>query len=251
MESFMKKIALMLFCLLFLTVACKKDKADAPKETATLNTQQEKVSYSIGMDIGSTIQKQALDVDPAFVAMGMKDAFANGTTLLTPEEAKDVLVKWQQEMMQKKVADMKKQADENAAKGKAFLEENAKKEGVKTLPSGLQYKIIEEGTGKKPLANDTVTVNYKGTLIDGTEFDSSYARNKPATFPVNGVIKGWTEALQLMNTGAHWMLYIPADLAYGERQAGPTITPNSTLIFDVTLMSINDTKDETPKKATK
>jgi len=246
MESLMKKIALLLCGLLFLTVACKKDTTDAPQNTTTLTTQQEKISYSIGMDIGSTIKMQALDVDPAFVAMGMKDAFANATTLLTPEEAKDVLVKWQQEMMQKKVEDMKKQAEENAAKGKAFLEENAKKEGVQTLPSGLQYKIIEDGNGTQPLATDIVTVNYKGTLIDGTEFDSSYTRDKPATFPVNGVIKGWTEALQLMKTGAHWMLYIPADLAYGERQAGPKISPNSTLIFDVTLMSINDKQDETP-----
>ncbi len=238
----MKKIALLLFCLLFLTVACKKEKTETPVQAPTLTTQQDKVSYSIGMDIGSTIQKQGLDVDPALVALGMKDAFANGTTLLTSEEAKDVLVKWQQEMMQKKVADMKKEADANAAKGKAFLEENAHKEGVVTLPSGLQYKIVEEGSGKKPAASDVVTVNYKGTLIDGTEFDSSYARKQPATFPVNGVIKGWTEALQLMKTGAHWMLYIPAELAYGERQAGPKIAPNSTLIFDVTLISINDKK---------
>ena len=239
----MKKIALLLFCLLFLTVACKQKKAETPKKTTTLTTQQEKVSYSIGMDIGSTIKKQALDVDPAIVALGMKDAFANATTLLTPEEAKDVLVKWQQDMMQEKAAKMKKESEENGAKGKAFLAENAKKEGVTTLPSGLQYKIIEEGTGVKPLASDVVTVNYKGTLIDGTEFDSSYARKKPATFPVNGVIKGWTEALQLMKTGAHWMIYIPAELAYGERQAGPQITPNSTLVFDVTLISVNDKKN--------
>jgi FKBP-type peptidyl-prolyl cis-trans isomerase len=142
--------------------------------------------------------------------------------------------------MEKRAQEIKKQAEENAAAGKAFLEENAKKEGVLTLESGLQYKVLEEGNGTSPAEDDIVTVHYKGTLVDGTEFDSSYSRNEPATFPVNGVIKGWTEALQKMKTGDHWMIYIPAELAYGERQAGPTIGPNSTLIFDVTLLSIQD-----------
>ncbi len=240
----MKKAILTLVCLMFLTTSCNQK--NDPEETAatpeTLTTQQEKVSYSIGMDIGRTISQQGLEVDSEFVALGISHAFSNATTLLTPEEAKEVLTQWQQELMEKRAQEIKKQAEENAATGKAFLEENAEKEGVVTLESGLQYKIIEEGNGTSPAEDDIVTVHYKGTLVDGTEFDSSYARNQPATFPVNGVIKGWTEALQKMKTGDHWMIYIPAELAYGERQAGPTIGPNSTLIFDVNLLSVQDKK---------
>ena len=248
----MKKIIALLCCALFLTVACKKEeKVETPKEPTALSTQMEKVSYSIGMDIGNTIKQQGLDVDPEFVALGMSHAFANATTLLTPEQAKEVLMQWQQELMQKRVEEIKKQAEENAAKGKAFLEENAKKDGVVTLESGLQYEIIEDGNGTSPAEDDVVTVHYKGTLIDGTEFDSSYSRNQPATFPVNGVIKGWTEALQKMKTGGHWKIYVPAELAYGERQAGPKIGPNSTLVFDVTLLSVQDKEAAQPaeKKA--
>jgi FKBP-type peptidyl-prolyl cis-trans isomerase FklB len=237
----MKKAFLTLVCLLFLATACSQtDTTDTASTPKTLTTQQEKVSYAIGMDIGRTINQQGLEVNPEFVALGIDHAFANATTLLTPDEAKEVLMQWQQELMEKRVQEIKKQSEENAAKGKAFLEENAGKEGVVTLESGLQYKILEEGNGTQPAEDDIVTVHYKGTLVDGTEFDSSYSRNQPATFPVNGVIKGWTEALQKMKTGGHWMLYIPAELAYGERQAGPTIGPNSTLIFDVTLLSIQD-----------
>lgn len=238
----MKKALLTLACLLFLATACnqKDDSAETSATPETLTTQQEKVSYAIGMDIGRTISQQGLEVDPEFVALGIGHAFSNATTLLTPDEAKEVLMQWQQELMEERAQEIKKQAEENAAAGKAFLEENAKKEGVLTLESGLQYKVIEAGNGTSPAEDDIVTVHYKGTLVDGTEFDSSYSRNEPATFPVNGVIKGWTEALQKMKTGDHWMIYIPAELAYGERQAGPTIGPNSTLIFDVTLLSIQD-----------
>ncbi|WP_462325307.1 FKBP-type peptidyl-prolyl cis-trans isomerase [Desulfoplanes sp.] len=241
----MKKMLSLLMCILFMTVACNQDNNDTPKEPQALNSQQEKVSYSIGMDIGKTIKEQGLDVDPSFVALGMQHAFANATMLLSAEEAKEVLVKWQQEMMQKRVEGIKKKAEANAAAGKAFLDENAKKDGVVTLESGLQYRIVKEGNGTTPTGEDIVTVHYKGTLTDGTEFDSSYSRNQPATFPVNGVIKGWTEALKKMKEGGHWMLYIPADLAYGERQAGPKIGPNSTLIFDVKLLSIGE-KGATP-----
>ncbi len=244
----MNKFLVPLFCLVMLTAACNKDK-DTPastQEPTALTTQLEKVSYSIGMDIGKTLRQQKLEVDPAFIALGIRHAFVNATTLLTPEEAKDVLMKWQQELMQKHMEEIKKQGEENAAKGKAFLEENAKKEGVVTLENGLQYKILEAGNGTSPAEDDVVTVHYKGTLIDGTEFDSSYSRNQPATFPVNGVIKGWTEALQKMKVGGHWMLYVPAELAYGERQAGPIIGPQSTLIFDVTLLSIQE--KQTKKK---
>ncbi len=235
----MKKNLFFLFCCLTLLTACNLETKKSAKEPSSLNSQKEKVSYSIGMDIGHTLRQQELDIDPVFVALGMNHAFANATTLLTLEEAKDVLIKWQEEMMQKQMEKIKKQGEENAAKGKAFLEENAKKDGVVTLKSGLQYKILEKGNGTSPKEDDIVSVHYKGTLIDGTEFDSSYSRNKPATFPVNGVIKGWTEALQKMKTGGHWMLYVPAELAYGDRQAGPVIGPHSTLIFDVTLLSID------------
>jgi FKBP-type peptidyl-prolyl cis-trans isomerase FklB len=247
----MKKAFLTLACLLFFATACSQenDTAKTSDTSQTLTTQQEKVSYAIGMDIGRTISQQGLDVNPEFVALGIDHAFANATTLLTPDEAKEVLMQWQQELMEERVQEIKKQSEENAAKGKAFLEENTNKEGVVTLESGLQYKIIEEGNGTRPAEDDIVTVHYKGTLVDGTEFDSSYSRNEPATFPVNGVIKGWTEALQKMKTGGHWMIYIPAELAYGERQAGPTIGPNSTLIFDVTLLSIQDKKADNTEDA--
>ncbi|GAU08289.1 FKBP-type peptidyl-prolyl cis-trans isomerase [Desulfoplanes formicivorans] len=249
----MKKTLLTLVCLLALTVACNQEneKAATSKASQTLTTQQDKVSYSIGMDIGTTIKQQGFDVDPALVALGINHAFTNATTLLTPEQAKEVLAQWQQDMMQKRVEAIKKQAEENAAAGKAFLEANAKKEGVVTLDSGLQYKILEEGNGTRPAVDDIVTVHYKGTLTNGTEFDSTYSRNQPATFPVNGVIKGWTEALQKMKTGGHWMLYIPANLAYGERQAGPIIGPNSTLVFDVTLLSIQDKNQAGAAQTTK
>ena len=249
----MKKTILTLVCLLALTVACNQEneKGATSKASQTLTTQKDKVSYSIGMDIGTTIKQQGFDVDPALVALGMNHAFAdNATTLLTQEQAKEVLAQWQQDMMQKRIEAIKKQAEENAAAGKAFLEANAKKEGVVTLDSGLQYKILEEGNGTRPAVDDIVTVHYKGTLTNGTEFDSTYSRNQPATFPVNGVIKGWTEALQKMKTGGHWMLYIPAELAYGERQAGPVIGPNSTLVFDVTLLSIQDKNQAATQTAT-
>jgi FKBP-type peptidyl-prolyl cis-trans isomerase FklB len=247
----MKKTILTLVCLLALTVACNQnEKTETSKAPQTLTTQKDKVSYSIGMDIGTTIKQQGFDVDPALVALGMNHAFGNATTLLTPEQAKEVLAQWQQDLMQKRVEAIKKQAEENAAAGKAFLEANAKKEGVVTLDSGLQYKILEEGNGTRPAVDDIVTVHYKGTLTNGTEFDSTYSRNQPATFPVNGVIKGWTEALQKMKTGGHWMLYIPANLAYGERQAGPVIGPNSTLVFDVTLLSIQDKNQAATQTAT-
>ncbi len=176
------------------------------------------------------------------MAEGLKDALRGGKTRLTEEEAKTVLTEVQNEVRKQQQEKMKEAADKNKTEGQAFLAANKDKEGVETLPSGLQYKIITEGTGPKPTASDTVVCNYRGTLIDGKEFDSSYKRGQPATFPVSGVIKGWTEALQLMPVGSKWQLFIPSDLAYGERGAGAEIGPNSTLIFEVELISIKDKK---------
>lgn len=204
-----------------------------------LNDQKAKVSYSIGMTIGRDFKEQGIEVDPDVLAQGLKDVTAGGKTLLTEEEVRKVITDYQKEMMAKQEEKAKAQIETNQKAGEVFLAENAKKEGVVTLPSGLQYKIVKAGTGKKPTAKDTVTVHYRGTLIDGTEFDSSYQRNEPVTFPVGGVIAGWTEALQLMPEGSKWQLFIPAKLAYAERGAGPKIGPNATLVFDVELIKVN------------
>ena len=208
--------------------------ADAPE----LAGDKEKLSYSIGMDIGGNLKRQSIDVVPDLLAKGFKDRYGDGKTLLTEEEARQAIMNFQKQQMAKQAETMKQLGEKNKAEGEKFLAGNAKKEGVKTLPSGLQYKVIAPGTGKSPAASDTVTTNYKWTLIDGTEFDSSYKRGQPATFPVSGVIPGWTEALQLMKEGAKWQLFIPPNLAYGERGAGRDIGPNATLVFEVELISI-------------
>jgi len=205
---------------------------------AELSSPKDKVSYGIGMNIGRNFSRQEFDVNPDILAQGIKDVLAGGPTLMTEEEAQTTLVNFQQEMAAKHQAKMTELAEKNKAAGEAFMAENAKKEGVVTLPSGLQYKVLVEGTGKTPGQDDTVTVNYRGALIDGKEFDSSYKRGEPATFPLAGVIPGWTEALQLMKEGSKWQLFIPSALAYGEGGAGPDITPNSSLIFEVELISI-------------
>jgi FKBP-type peptidyl-prolyl cis-trans isomerase FklB len=209
-------------------------------EHEVLKTEKDKVSYIIGVNIGRNLQKQSVEVDPDLISRGMKDVASGTKLLMTDEEMKATMASFQQEMMKKHEEEVKKAAEKNKAEGEAFLAANKKKPGVVTLPSGLQYKVITEGKGKSPKATDTVTVNYKGTLIDGTEFDSSYKRGEPATFPVNGVIKGWTEALQLMKEGSKWELFIPPDLAYGEKGAGNAIGPNETLIFEVELLSFKE-----------
>jgi len=212
-------------------------------QDAVLKTQKDKVSYSIGMDIGTTLKKQELDVDPAILARGIRDSMSGQKPLMTDQEMRDTITTFQKEMMAKQQEQTKQMGEKNKKQGEAFLAENKKKEGVKTLPSGLQYKVIKAGKGKKPKATDTVTTHYRGTLIDGTEFDSSVSRGKPASFPVNGVIPGWTEALQLMEEGAKWQLFIPSNLAYGERGTpGGPIGPNATLIFDIELISIQEKK---------
>ncbi|MDR2017614.1 MAG: FKBP-type peptidyl-prolyl cis-trans isomerase [Syntrophobacterales bacterium] len=207
-----------------------------------LKSPKEKVSYSIGVDIGNTLKRQPIDVDPAVLGQGIKDAMSGGKLLLTEQEIRDTMQNFQKEMVTKQTERMKKLSEENKTKGETFLAENKKKPDIITLPSGLQYKVIKEGTGKMPKATDKVTVNYRGTLIDGTEFDSSFKRGEPASFQVNGVIAGWTEALQKMKTEAKWQLFIPSNLAYGERGAGNMIGPNATLIFDVELISIKEQK---------
>jgi FKBP-type peptidyl-prolyl cis-trans isomerase FklB len=209
------------------------------QENLVLKNQKDKISYIIGMDIGTNLKKQSIDIDSNILAKGVKDALAGTKPLLTEQEIQETMMAFQKDMMAKQEEIGKK----NKKEGEAFLAENKKKEGVKTLPSGLQYKVIKAGTGKKPKLSDTVTAHYRGTLIDGTEFDSSYKRGQPATFPVSGgMIPGWTEALQLMEEGAKWQLFIPSNLAYGERGAGSVIGPNATLIFEVELISIQEKK---------
>ncbi|HVF71973.1 MAG TPA: FKBP-type peptidyl-prolyl cis-trans isomerase [Chthoniobacterales bacterium] len=232
-----------IICLSALSAASLGLAQDKPQ----LKDQKDKASYSIGYDIGSTFKKQNIELNADALLAGMKEAMAGKEGTLTKEEREKTLETFQKEMMEKQVAASKEAAAKNLAEGEKFLAENKKKEGIKTTASGLQYKVVKEGNGPTPKDTDTVVTNYRGTLIDGTEFDSSYKRNEPATFPVNRVIKGWTEALQLMKVGSKYQLYIPAALGYGERGAGKDIGPNATLVFDVELLSIKP--PETPAPA--
>jgi FKBP-type peptidyl-prolyl cis-trans isomerase FklB len=201
------------------------------QENLVLKNQKDKVSYIIGMNIGNDLKRQSIDISPKILAEGVQQALAGSKPLLTEQEIQETMMAFQKEMMAKQ-----------KERGDAFLAENKKKEGVKTLPSGLQYKVIKVGTGKKPKLTDTVTAHYRGTLINGTEFDSSYRRGQPVNFQVSRVIPGWTEALQLMQEGAKWQLFIPPNLAYGEQGAGGIIGPNATLIFEIELVSIQEKK---------
>jgi FKBP-type peptidyl-prolyl cis-trans isomerase FklB len=211
---------------------------------APLTTRKQKFSYALGMNIGNglggNLKKQGVEVDWNLVAKGLKDAVAGGKTQLTEEEAQAVLKEVQTEVQKQQQEKTKEASDKNKGEGEAFLAANKGKDGVVTLPDGLQYKILTAGTGPKPAPTDSVVCNYRGTLINGTEFDSSYKRGQPATFGVSQVIKGWTEALQLMPVGSKWQLFIPSNLAYGPRGAGAEIGPDSTLIFEVELLSIQD-----------
>jgi FKBP-type peptidyl-prolyl cis-trans isomerase FklB len=220
-----------------------------------LKTEKDKVSYLIGYQIGSNFKRDGIEVDTAILLSALKEAIAGTTSTLSQEESQKVMENLQTGLRAKAEAKQKSEGEANLKAGKAYLATNAKKPGWKTLPSGLQYKIVKEGSGATPKETDTVKTNYKGTLLDGTEFDSSYKRGQPATFPVNGVIKGWTEALQLMKPGSKWELAIPSDLAYGDRGAGGTIGPNATLLFDVELIGIETPttakKEDAPKAATK
>lgn len=210
------------------------------EEKKSLQSQKDRISYSIGVSVGNNLKMQSVDVDPDIIAQGIKDVLSGSQLLMTEKEVTDTLMTLQKDIIAKQAEERRKAAEKNKLEGEKFLEENKKKEGVVTLPSGLQYKVIKNGTGKTPKLTDTVVVNYKGTLINGKEFDSSYKRGEPSQFPVNAVIPGWTEALQLMKEGAIWQIFIPSSLAYGERGAGNVIGPNEVLIFEVELISVKE-----------
>jgi FKBP-type peptidyl-prolyl cis-trans isomerase FklB len=196
------------------------------------------VSYCIGMKIGQDMKRQDIALSPDDFIEGLKNALAGGKPRMGEAEMDQTLMAFSTYMKGHLMEKMKQIGEENQKKGDEFLAKNKTAAGVKTLPSGLQYKVLKEGTGKQPTATDTVTVNYRGTLLDGTEFDSSYTRKEPATLAVNEIIPGWTEALQLMKEGAKWQLFVPAGMAYGERGAGPVVGPNAVLIFEVELIKV-------------
>lgn len=229
-----RRIMALLCCMLLASPGFAGEKIE-------LKTQKDKNSYAIGSDMGNSLKKNNIEIEPEVFYRGLQDSIGGDKQLMTEQEIRETLIGLQKELQAKQQARMKEAAEKNKKEGDAFLAGNKKKNGVITLASGLQYKILKQGTGKSPKATDSVTVNYRGTLIDGTEFDSSYKRGEPATFPVNGVIAGWTEALQLMKEGSKWQLFIPSSLAYGERGAGGTIGPNASLIFEVELISVNST----------
>lgn len=207
------------------------------RDDLDLEDRKVRLSYSVGYQVGGDFKRQGKDINPEVLLKGVQDARSGNKPLMTQKEMRITLINLQKAVAATQKQKMKEQAEKNLAKGMAFLGENGKKQGIKILPSGLQYKVITEGSGKTPGKTDTVMVHYRGTLIDGTEFDSSYRRNKPATFQVDRVIVGWTEALQLMKEGAEWQLFIPPELGYGNKRAGK-IEPNSTLIFKVKLISV-------------
>lgn len=204
----------------------------------TLTTSEDKLSYTIGADIGTNFKEQNIQIKPEVFLAGLQDGLSGQKLQLTDAEMKDVLKAFQKEMMAKKMAEFKTMAADNKKAGDAFLAANKKKEGVVTLPDGLQYKIIKAGSGAKPTKTDSVTVGYTGMLINGKVFDSTEGK-KPVTFNVNQVIPGWTEALQLMSPGAEMEVYIPSSLAYGPKGVGGPIGPNETLIFKIKLISVN------------
>lgn len=228
--------------------ALKSDESAGP-----LKTRKERISYVLGANLGIGIRKQSLEVDPDLVVQGLKDALGDSEMLLTEHEVLVIMTGLQNELRQKqvtlaaeKIVATKELGEENKKQSETFLADNKAKEGVVTLESGLQYKVLKAGDGKKPTADDTVVCHYRGTLLNGTEFDSSYQRDQPATFPLNRVIKGWNQALQLMPVGSKWQLFVPPALAYGERGANGGIGPNATLIFEVELLSIQDKSEAGP-----
>jgi len=231
----MKRIAIMV--LAFGVWASSAGAQDAP---AALKTPKEKLSYAIGMEMGKGVKAEELDVDPAIVSQGLKDAITGAKPLMSEAELQAVITDLRETMKQKQMQAAEAAAAENKKQGDAFLAENGKKEGVVTLPSGVQYKILTAGQGKKPAETDTVLCNYKGSFPDGTEFDSSADAGKPVPFEIKTVIPGFKEALELMPVGSKWQIVVPPNLAYGERGTGNVIGPNATLIFEVELVSIQD-----------
>ncbi len=216
----------------------------AAQEAPSLKDDKEKSSYAVGMNLGGALRRQSPDLDVNLIVQGFRDALAGEKTLLTAVEMRAILSRLQAELKTKQAAQQTEKAANSKSEGEAFLAENKAREGVVTLESGLQYKIVKAGDGKKPTIDDTVVCHYRGTLVDGTEFDSSYKRDKAATLALKKVVKGWAEALQLMPAGSKWQLFIPPSLGYGERGAGASIGPNATLIFEVELVSIQDASEK-------
>jgi FKBP-type peptidyl-prolyl cis-trans isomerase len=212
------------------------------KELKELTTDVQKGSYALGMDVASYLKRMDLEVDLDAVSLGLQHGMSGTDSLMTAPELTQAMKDFQARAQERMAEKQKLAAAENTQKGTAFLNENKGKAGVQTTPSGLQYQVLNEGTGPKPKATDTVTVNYRGTLIDGKQFDSSYDRGQPVTFPLAGVVPGWTEGLQLMSVGSKYKFFIPSELAYGERSPSQDIPPNSTLIFEVELISIGEPK---------
>lgn len=237
------------------TAATKPHSATTSKTATTgpLTTKKDKFSYALGMSQGAgmaaSFKKLGVEINPDLIIQGLKDGLAGGKTRLTDDQAREVLGEVQADVQKQQQEKAKQIADKNKADGEAYQAANKAKEGVVTLPDGLQYKILTAGTGPKPALTDTVSCNYRGTFVDGTEFDSSYKSGKPVSFEVDGVIKGWTEALQLMPVGSKWQLVVPSDLAYGpEGRRG--MPPNSTLVFEVELLSTEAKKPEAAAPAT-
>ncbi len=232
----MKKIIFILIGIMLITTAFAQKKpakgAKAAEQAIEMKTMMDSVSYIIGIDIARNLQKNKLEVIPDLLSKGLKDHFTGAPSLVSDEQMQNLMGRFQQIMMAQEMA------EKNKKDGEAFLAQNKTKEGVITTASGLQYKIITKGNGKIPTAQDTVVAHYKGTLVDGTEFDNSFKRNEPATFPVTGVIKGWQEALQLMPVGSKWEIYVPSELGYGDQGAGQVIPPGAALIFEIELISI-------------
>jgi FKBP-type peptidyl-prolyl cis-trans isomerase FklB len=226
--------------------ATKAPAAQAPAPGSGFKTQKEKLSYAIGMEMGKGVKSQGLDVDPTIMIQGLSDGISGGKSQMSEEELRQVISSLQQEIRQKQMQAQQAAAAENKAKGDAFLAENLKKEGVVVLPDGVQYKILTAGQGKKPAETDAVLCNYKGSFIDGSEFDSSDKAGKPVPFEVKNVIPGFKEILQLMPVGSKWQVVVPSNMAYGERGAGGVIGPNATLVFEIELVSIQ-TSPETPQ----
>lgn len=240
MRIFAFALASILASSLTLSAAAQDAKTPAPAAAMpdALKDPKAQASYAIGLNIGAGLRRDGVTIDPAILAQGVQDAASGAKPLLSEDQMRAVLTKLQADVQIARQEKAAHAAENNKAEGAAFLKTNGAKPGVTTLPSGLQYEVVTAGTGKKPSADDIVLCNYRGTLLDGTEFDSSYKRGAPDSFPVNGVIRGWTEALQKMPVGSKWRIYVPADLAYGEKGAGADIGPNAVLIFDIELLSI-------------
>lgn len=238
-------VVLLLGIILMFSLSAVAQEETKEPQKFELKTEKEKVSYALGYQIANSMKMDDLDLDLQVFARAFEDVLKGGKSAMTDEEIRQTMTDFQQKMVAKRREAQKKEGEENLAAAKKFLEENKQKEGVKELPSGLQYIILKEGTGKSPKATDTVKVNYRGTLINGEEFDSSERHGGPAELALNRVIPGWTEAVQLMKEGAKWQLFVPPDLAYGERSMGPMIPPNSLLIFEIELIEVMG--DQSPK----